>query len=541
MSKIRHKIVFKSLVGIVLLLIFFSIVVGYIGYKRFTEVLSKQYEDVAFHIAETAVLDLNADSFGTYIENKGTSDEYKEAWDRMDKLCNSEGATFIYVIQPDLNDYNHITFLFSTVNEDSKFSPYELGIVKETTNEEYRTAYKKMYEEGLERSLVIRDSGYIESDPHITAMIPIKDSNQQVKGILCVQRQMEALVDARHAYLRTIVFALILILIFVLFGQAIYLNRVLLFPVQTITKEASRFAEENILSEHKLEEVIKNKDEIGMLAKSIDKMEEQIQSYIDNITQITAEKERISTELSLATAIQEGMLPNTFPPFPERTEFDLYASMSPAKEVGGDFYDFFLIDDDHLCMVMADVSGKGIPSALFMMASKIILANNVLMNQSPAEVLEKTNNMICSNNKMQMFVTVWLGILDISTGKVTAANAGHEYPIIMKPNGEFELLKDKHGFVIGGMSGIKYKNYEFVMEAGSKLFLYTDGILEATNGDKELFGIDRTLEALNAKTDGRPEDVLYHIRSVIDEFVGKAEQFDDITMLCAEYYGNDKK
>ncbi|MCR5836939.1 MAG: SpoIIE family protein phosphatase [Lachnospiraceae bacterium] len=541
MSKIRHKIVFKSLAGIVFLLIFFSIVVGSIGYKRFTEVLSKQYEDVAFHIAETAALDLNADLFDTYIENKGTSSDYKETWDRMNKLCNSEGATFIYVIQPDLNDYKHITFLFSTVNENSKFSPYEFGFVKETTNEEYRRKYKKMYEGNLEKSLVIRDSGYIESEAHITAMIPIKDSNQQVKGILCVQRQMEALVGARHSYLRTLVFALILIVIFVLIGQALYLNRVLLFPVQTITKEASRFAEENILSEHKLSEVIKNKDEIGMLAKSIDKMEEQIHSYIDNITQITAEKERISTELSLATAIQEGMLPNVFPPFPEHTEFDLYASMSPAKEVGGDFYDFFLIDDDHLCMVMADVSGKGIPAALFMMASKIILANNVLMNQSPAEVLEKTNNMICSNNKMEMFVTVWLGILEISTGKVTAANAGHEYPIIMKPNGEFELLKDKHGFVIGGMSGIKYSNYEFVMEAGSKLFLYTDGIPEATNGDKELFGTDRTLEALNAKTDGRPEDVLHHVRSVIDEFVGEAEQFDDITMLCTEYYGNDKK
>ena len=240
------------------------------------------------------------------------------------------------------------------------------------------------------------------------------------------------------------------------------------------------------------------------------------------------------TELHTATRIQEAMLPNIFPPFPDRSEFDLYASMDPAKEVGGDFYDFFLIDDDHLCLVMADVSGKGVPGALFMMVSKIILQSVAMLGKSPAEILSKTNEAICSNNEAQMFVTVWLGILELSTGKLTAANAGHEYPVLKKPDGQFELFKDKHGLVIGAMEGVRYRQYELQLEPGSKLFLYTDGVPEATDADNALFGTDRMLEALNADPDAEPAQLLKNVRSAVDGFVKDAEQFDDLTMLCVE-------
>ena len=246
---------------------------------------------------------------------------------------------------------------------------------------------------------------------------------------------------------------------------------------------------------------------------------------------------RIESELNLATSIQADMLPNIYPAFPDRCEFDIYATMDPAKEVGGDFYDFFLIDDDHLCMVMADVSGKGIPAALFMMASKIIIDNNAKLSKSPAQILTDTNAAICSNNKEEMFVTVWLGVLEISTGKLTAANAGHEYPVIKNADGQFELLKDKHGFVIGGMDGIRYKEYEIQMKPGSKLFLYTDGVPEATDANNELFGTERMLDALNKDADAAPESILKQVRASVDSFVKDAEQFDDMTMLCMEYKG----
>ena len=250
---------------------------------------------------------------------------------------------------------------------------------------------------------------------------------------------------------------------------------------------------------------------------------------------------RIESELSLATNIQASMLPSTFPAFPDRDEFDIYAVMDPAKEVGGDFYDFYLIDDDHLGMVMADVSGKGVPAALFMMASKIIIANNAMIGKSAAQILTDTNAAICSNNAEEMFVTVWLGILEISTGKLTCANAGHEYPIIHNENGDFELVKDKHGFVIGGMEGIKYKEYELTLKPGSKLFLYTDGVPEATDKDNNLFGIERTLAALNKDKNASPQQILRNVRKAVDEFTGDAEQFDDLTMLCFEYRGKEQQ
>ncbi|MBR1796972.1 MAG: PP2C family protein-serine/threonine phosphatase [Clostridiales bacterium] len=258
---------------------------------------------------------------------------------------------------------------------------------------------------------------------------------------------------------------------------------------------------------------------------------------IDKQKELSEKGARIQTELNLATRIQADMIPQLFPAFPDRPEFDLFATMTPAKEVGGDFYDFFMVDDDHLGLVIADVSGKGVPAALFMMASKSIIQNNALLGKSPAEVLRDTNNSICKNNREDMFVTVWLGILEISTGKLTCANAGHEYPVLCSSEGAFELYKDRHGFVIGGMAGVNYKEYEIALKPGSKLFVYTDGVPEATDANNELFGTDRMLDALNADKKADPQKILTNVRSSVDSFVKDAEQFDDLTMLCLEYKG----
>jgi serine phosphatase RsbU (regulator of sigma subunit) len=253
------------------------------------------------------------------------------------------------------------------------------------------------------------------------------------------------------------------------------------------------------------------------------------------------EKERISTELNMAKHIQASTLPNVFPPFPDRHEFDIFASMDTAKEVGGDFYDFFLVDDDHLCLVIADVSGKGVPAALFMMKSRAIIQSSAIPGKSAKDILTKANKEIYANNNMDMFVTVWLGILEISTGKVVCGNAGHEYPAIYRRGGSFELYKDKHGFVLGGMDGVRYREYELQLEKGDKLFVYTDGVPEATDSKETLFGTDRMLDALNTKPDGSPREILSTVRAAVDAFVQEAEQFDDLTMLCLEYLGPDGK
>ena len=249
------------------------------------------------------------------------------------------------------------------------------------------------------------------------------------------------------------------------------------------------------------------------------------------------EQERIVEELHTAREIQMSALPHTFPPVPERKEFELFARMVPARDVGGDFYDFFLIDEDHLCLVIADVSGKGIPGALFMMLSKRIIEESARLELNAAEILEKTNRALCDNNQAGMFVTVWLGILEMPTGRLTAANAGHEYPAIQEHGGAFVLYKDKHGFVIGGMEEARYQAYELRLRPGDKIFVYTDGVPEATADSGEMFGTERMVTALNTGAEGSPEEILSAVKQAVDAFVGDAEQFDDLTMMCLTYKG----
>lgn len=538
MKKLSQHVTFKSLAGIISLLVVFSAIVLIIGYNIFTEALLQQYSDGAYLTAKTASSFVNPDDMDDYVNSGGKGKKYTEVWKELDSICNSSGSTFVYVIIPDTTDYAHIKFIFSTIDHNSPYTIYDFGYVRETTNDEYKVKYKALYDKTSKRELLIRDKGYIETDAHITMMIPLVGKDGDVKGIMCVQRQMDILSNMRNSFMSKVVFALLILVLIVIVVQSLFLHHTLLKPLKLISEEAARFSTDSTVAEKKLTDSIRNKDEIGALAGSIDHMEEQIYAYIENITSITAEKQRILTELNLATRIQAAMLPNVFPAFPERADFDIYASMDPAKEVGGDFYDFFLVDDDHLCIVMADVSGKGVPAALFMMASKIILANNAMLGKSPKDILTDTNNTICSNNREEMFVSVWLGILELSTGKLTASNAGHEYPVLRKPDGEFELFKDKHGFVIGGMDDMVYSEYEIDLKPGSKLFLYTDGVPEATNAEEELFGNERMVAALNKDASASPKEILGNVRSAVDEFVKNAEQFDDLTMLCIEYNGD---
>ena len=282
---------------------------------------------------------------------------------------------------------------------------------------------------------------------------------------------------------------------------------------------------------------INSKNEIGDLKNDVIELAEEIDDYVAKIESISAEKHRIESELDMAKRIQLSMMPSVFPPYPDRNEFEIYASVEPAREVGGDFYDFFLIDKDHLCMVMADVSGKGVPAALFMMGSKIVIKNSAMLMNSPAKILTRANESICENNEQDMFLTVWLGILELSTGKLVAANAGHEYPALMRAGEKFEIIKSKHGFVIGGFEDAIYMDYELQLEPGDKLFLYTDGLPEATNGDNEMLGIDGMLDALNENCESHPEVILNGVKNAVDGFVKEAEQFDDLTMMCIEYKG----
>ena len=276
-------------------------------------------------------------------------------------------------------------------------------------------------------------------------------------------------------------------------------------------------------------------DEISDLAIGFNNMAASLKTYINDLTAVTAEKERIGAELDIAKHIQASMLPCIFPAFPERHEIDIFATMDPAKEVGGDFYDFFMVDDRHLAIVMADVSGKGVPAALFMVIGKTLIKDHTFPDRDLGEVFTAVNNLLCEANSEGLFITAFEGVLDLVTGEFTFVNAGHEMPFIYKAGGDFEPYKIRAGFVLAGMENMKYRAGTMQLDVGDRIFQYTDGVTEATNINNELYGMDRLGEILNKVKNGTPHEILPAVKKDIDEFVGEAPQFDDITMLCLEY------
>ena len=377
-----------------------------------------------------------------------------------------------------------------------------------------------------------------------TTGVPIMNDDGSIASFILADVSLEELLHGMRSF--TILYTIATILTVLLLGFLLsrHIRKNMVEPINMIAEAAEAYVKDKkdggTLSENHFKGLgIDTGDEIENLYFTLSDMEKDLNAYEEDLTKAIQEQQRIGTELDLAKRIQEDMLPTIFPPFPERKDFDVYASMIPAKEVGGDFYDYFLIDDDHLCIIMADVSGKGVPAALFMMASKILLKTTAMAIPEPGKILARVNNQICSNNSLEMFVTAWLGILELSTGKLTAANAGHEYPIIRQHGGRYELYRDKHGFVMGGMEGMEYKEYEIWLKPGSEVFLYTDGVTEATSEKNEQFGTKRLLESLNSGLAPELKGVLERVNDAVDVFVGDAPQFDDITMLCLYYAGAD--
>lgn len=463
------------------------------------------------------------------------SEAYKDQWTRLDILSHKLGVNLVYVIAVDTTDYSSFTSVINCPNSDKvPYKPWAIGHTEES-NEQYIEIYKEMYAGTLDDAYVMRTKNLNGAAPHVTALLPIKNSSGNTTAILCVQRSMEELEGVSQKYLtRTLLSTIGLIIVSVVI-MVLYLRKEFVIPTHRIIAEAERFAKDNTINnEFKLGDETKI-TEIKQMADSLKSMERNTVHYMEDLTTVTAERERIDTELALAKRIQANVLPSLFPPFPDRYEFDIFATMTPAKEVGGDFYDFFLIDKNHLGLVMADVSGKGVPAALFMMATKNLIKTYALNGGTPSEILTAVNREICKSNHDDMFVTVWFGILDLTSGNVIASNAGHEYPVIKHRGGNFELFKDKHGFVIGGLDTAKYRDYEFTLGMGDSLFLYTDGVPEASNKALEQFGNDRMLKALNSATDCSSKAVLSAVNDAINDFVGETEAFDDITMMAIKF------
>jgi len=366
----------------------------------------------------------------------------------------------------------------------------------------------------------------------------ISDSGEFI-GISQVDISLEQIRQDRIEFLLRLILVMVVFSVLLTVVAVYVTNKSIVRPLNDLADAAASFvADRDSEDASKIETIdIKTGDEIEELYNSFIGMSHELTGYITDLMQITAEKEKLGVELDLAKKIQATYLPCIFPAFPERTEIDIYATMDPAKEVGGDFYDFFWIDHDHLGMVMADVSGKGVPAALFMMISKTLIKSYAQAGSTldPSEILVHVNEQLCENNEAEMFVTVWLGIFTVSTGALISASAGHEYPAIRRVGEQFELIHDKHGLPLGGMPGVKYRNYETSLNKGDVLFVYTDGVPEATNAENELFGTDRMIDSLNSLEGDSCTELIDTVRKSIDDFVKEAPQFDDITMLCFRY------
>lgn len=517
--------------GVILFGLLLGAVCSTVGYIEFTAVLEQQYNDSAYEIAETAREILNPDKFEQYLETGRTDEEYDNILAILDTLTDAANVTFIYVAKVS-GDYRTLTYIYDTVNSDTEFERYPLGYTASDLDEKHTENVVKIMTKGGRAEKYLYSYSK-ESGAHTTAAIDVKNSDGKIIAMLCVEKPMTRLEAARNTYvLHVILWTLTAIVLFIIVYSVI-LRRGIIKPIKTLTKEAERFAKTNLLSGEPIN--IRQKDEVGILARAVEKMETDIARYTENLTVITAEKERVNTELSVATRIQANMLPSIFPAFPNRKEFDIFATMNPAKEVGGDFYDFFMVDERHLAIVMADVSGKGVPAALFMVIGKTLIKDHTWPGKDLGSVFDEVNELLCESNSEGLFITAFEGVLDLVSGEFRFVNAGHEIPYICKKNGKFEPYKIRAGFVLAGMEGMRYKCGEMQLEAGDKIFQYTDGITEAANVRMELYGMDRLTAVLGENSDLPPGELLPAVKRDIDNFVGEAPQFDDITMLCLEY------
>ncbi len=387
-----------------------------------------------------------------------------------------------------------------------------------------------------------------ETGRECLAVYPVLDEGADAAGeeernpvCLVAELTIDSVNEKAASYTLRVSIVMLALTLLIAFAAGWHMKRTVAAPIETIAETASAYARDKMngvaRSDHFSSIGIHTGDELENLTGVMAGMERDLAEHEEEIRRNTAEKERIRTELDLARQIQSGALPSAFPAFPDRGEFELFASMTPARDVGGDFYDFFLIDDDHLALVIADVSGKGIPAALFMMVAKSLIKNQLLSGCDPAQAMAHANAQLCEGNASSSFVTVWAAVLQLSTGKGVACNAGHEHPCLRRSGEPFGLLKYKHNMVVGVLKTASYRNREFELGPGDSLFVYTDGVPEAKNPEGGMFGEERLTEVLNRNPDASPEELADSARRALDDFVRDEPQFDDITMLAFRYSG----
>ena len=554
----KRSLASKFILSFVIVGVILCTMAVWFSYSGFVISMEQQYHDTAYLIADTAestiMENVTVDELAEYVaaaksgdkqkqEAAKNSEKYQKIQTELTALRKNMDLTDIYVTwyEPTVlrqfasgNDsLKPLLYVFDNYYKEEE--NFNIGDTSKMNKQNIELFAEVIETKTTQSKFIISDG---EFGYNISALKPVlsKDGSEVICVIAVEEPMRRVQTAARDFVMRTVCLLIVAIVLIIIFF-VIYLYKRVVKPINIIADEVKRFGEANERSEESEKTLtsIKTNDEVELLAESIDKMEKDMLAYVDNITAITAEKERIGAELNVATKIQADMLPSIFPAFPERNDMDIFASMDPAKEVGGDFYDLFMVDDDHLAVVMADVSGKGVPAALFMVIAKTLIKNH-LQNKEPVnEALINANNQLCEGNDEGYFVTTWAAVIDLKTGDVEFADAGHELPLVIHPDGSVEGFKPtKKRPPLATMEDLQFLLDRFNLAPGDKLFLYTDGVPEATNAENELYGMDRLKAVLEKNCKATPKEILVAVRADVDAFVGDAPQFDDLTMLAFE-------
>ena len=549
----------KTVCMILLLALALTITAAAVGYDVYAGTMDAHYQMLAMNVSKTAASLVNAEEVRELVAQVmeiyrkdpaptyDSDEEWAEYLSQYTGISEQESFTTLYDTLYKIKTANNVLSLYiSYMDSESMTGIYiidadktETGCPTGTWDIIYPQNYEAMKhpENGFEAYITdTEEYGWLCS----AGAAVLDDAGKAVAHVF-TDISMESVMADRQAFLMRLCAILIGITTVITLALIKVVNTALVKPINSLASAASSYVEakeEGEVSALTLLD-IHTGDEVENLSHALKRMERDINGYIENLTHVTAEKERIGAELSVATHIQASMLPCIFPAFPNRREFDIYATMTPAKEVGGDFYDFFLVDDDHLAVVIADVSGKGVPAALFMVIAKTLIKDHTQSGKPPEEVFTEVNRQLCEANDENLFVTAWMGVLEISTGKLVYVNAGHNPPVIGRKNGETEFLRSRPGFVLAGLDFTKYRAGSLELMPGDLLYLYTDGVTEAMNTAQELYGEERLKRTLDANVSAAPEEIFKAVKKDLDDFVADAPQFDDITMLAMRYLGRE--
>ena len=507
-----------------------SLVIVLISYFSYRDSMFKRYEENITALVKTASVFVPVDKVNQYYETGQTDADYELLIKEFQTLQEQNQLEFLYAYVPTPEGFK----VFGQGTTPGMAGHFGLGDFLGTNyypQEDIDAANRLFTDPDAPKVVITNESefGYL-----ISAFNVLKDSEGNPVLVVGADMSMKEINSTLFKYIILVSSIAALILILFITIYLLFLNKSIIDPLQVIVDNATDFVNTNV--DENLSEIValnidvKTGDEIEILAEAFNKMTSDIIRYIKELTSVTSERERIETELRIATLIQEGMLPRNFE-YPDRNEFTLYASMRAAKDVGGDFYDFFFVDDDHFCITIGDVSGKGVPAALFMAMAKATVKDLVLRRLPVDEVMTEANVTLCNNNEQGMFVTLLIAIINVKTGVFQWCDAGHDPAIIWKKDGQVELLTGKKGFVCAGIETAKYKMNESKIEKGDIIYLYTDGIPEANNTKKEFYGLERLQTLVATKKEHDIKTLCADILADVDEFADQEPQFDDITML----------